>query len=99
MIFDTIGINPSEGRKLLKKYDNAKCISIVQPFLKNNDELGFPFGLMKTGLTLGLENLQVCISYPITIQFGVTDLSWLRAYTSLHKVILFQFMTFPIKST
>ena len=60
LILDTVDDNSEQCMPLLKKFANARYITLKTPFLRNNDESTFPLGIIKTGVTLGAHNIKVC---------------------------------------
>ncbi|KAK2169508.1 hypothetical protein LSH36_9g09067 [Paralvinella palmiformis] len=58
LILDAVDDNSEQCMPLLKKYANARYITLKTPFLRNNDDSLFPLGLIKTGITLGTHNIK-----------------------------------------
>ena len=60
-IFDVVGNEQTTyATDLLKSYANATYVTIIVPFLKNNDNMGLPFGLAKSVVAAGMDTMKVC---------------------------------------
>ena len=44
---------------LLKSFANATYVTVVLPFLRNNDESGLGVGLAKSAITAGMDTVKV----------------------------------------